>query len=57
MSAHHNLKVLLVDDEQLSLELLHTIVEGVDGFSVEHTCRNGREALKTLRELGVARRS
>ena len=50
MSAHSDLKVLLVDDEQLSLELLHTIVEGVDGFSVEHTCRNGREALKTLRE-------
>ncbi len=50
MSAHPDLSVLLVDDEQLSLELLQAIVEDIDGFSVEHTCRNGREALKTLQE-------
>ena len=39
------LRVLLVDDEALSLQLMRSIVERVSGFKVVATCANGREAI------------
>lgn len=48
-----NLKTLLVDDEPLALEYLSTLLKQDGGVEVIGTCRNGREALKRLRQGGV----
>ena len=40
-----DLRVMLVDDEALSIELMRSIVEKESGFSVVAECFNGREAL------------
>lgn len=40
-----DLRVMLVDDEALSIELMRSIVEKASGFSVVAECFNGREAL------------
>lgn len=42
------LRVLLVDDEQLSTDLLSSIVGETTGFEVAGVCRNGREAIEAL---------
>lgn len=42
------LRVLLVDDEQLSTDLLSSIVSKISGFDVAGVRKNGREAIDTL---------
>jgi two-component system LytT family response regulator len=44
------LRVLLVDDEALSIELMRSIVEGLQGFKVVATCSSGREAIARLQQ-------
>lgn len=43
-----DLRVLLVDDEALSIELMRSLVEAEPGFTVAAECRNGREAVAWL---------
>ncbi|GIR69576.1 MAG: hypothetical protein CM15mP74_08270 [Halieaceae bacterium] len=45
-----DLRVLIVDDEQLSTSLLSSIVDETNGFVVEGVCKNGREAIEVLQE-------
>lgn len=42
------LRVLLVDDEQLSTDLLSSIVSKTPGFAVEGVRKNGREAIDAM---------
>jgi len=42
------LRILLVDDEMLSIELMRSIVDGLPGFTVAATCSNGDEAFDIL---------
>ena len=44
------LRVLLVDDEQLSTDLLSSIVSMTSGFTVAGVRKNGREAIDTLHQ-------
>jgi two-component system LytT family response regulator len=44
------LRVLLVDDEMLSIELMRSIVDGLPGFAVAATCSNGEEAVARLQQ-------
>ena len=44
-----DLRVMLVDDEALSIDLMRSIVEKEPGFSVVAECCNGREALARFR--------
>jgi len=43
------LRCILVDDEPLALELLESLLEPLDRVEVVDRCRNGREALKSIR--------
>jgi two-component system, LytTR family, response regulator len=43
-----DLRVVLVDDEALSLSLLRSLVDDESGFNVVAECRNGREAIAAL---------
>jgi len=47
------LRTLLVDDEPLALDYLNTLLEKQPNIEVIGTCRNGREALKRLRQGAV----
>jgi len=44
------LRVLLVDDETLSIELMRSIIDGLSGFTVVATCSNGREAVARMQQ-------
>ena len=46
----YELRTLLVDDEPLALEYLSALLDQHAGVEVIGTCRNGREALKRLRQ-------
>ena len=50
MSDHPDLRVLVVDDEQLSTSLLGSIVDDSEGFVVAGVCKNGREAIEVLQK-------
>ena len=43
-----DLRVMLVDDEALSIELMRSLVQKVPGFVVAAECSNGREAIAQL---------
>ena len=43
-----DLRVMLVDDEALSIELMRSLVQKVPGFVVAAACSNGREAIAQL---------
>ncbi len=43
------LRVLLVDDEALSIDLMRSLVEKEPGFKVVAECSNGKEAIARLR--------
>jgi len=45
-----DLRILLVDDEMLSIELMRSIVDGLPGFTVAATCSNGDEAVARLQQ-------
>ena len=45
-----DLRVLVVDDEQLSTSLLGSIVDDTEGFVVAGVCKNGREAIEVLQK-------
>jgi two-component system LytT family response regulator len=45
------LNVLLVDDEQLALKFLKSVLESFPNIKVAKTCRNGREAVSALRHM------
>ena len=45
-----DLRVLVVDDEQLSTSLLSSIVDATEGFVVVGVCKNGREAIEVLQK-------
>ena len=47
------LKVILVDDEPLALELLSSMIEADSQVRIVKRCRNGREALAALLEVEV----
>ena len=40
-----DLRVLLVDDEPLALDLLRTLLQRIDNIEVVGECRNGYEAI------------
>ena len=46
-----DLRVLLVDDEPLALDLLHTLVKRIDNVEVVGSCRNGYEAIDGVNKL------
>ena len=50
MRGQRDLRVLIVDDEQLSTSLLSSIVDETNGFVVEGVCKNGREAIEALQK-------
>ena len=50
MSDQPDLRVLIVDDEQLSTSLLSSIVDDTEGFVVAGVCKNGREAIEVLQK-------
>ena len=50
MRGQRDLRVLIVDDEQLSTSLLSSIVDETNGFVVEGVCKNGREAIEVLQK-------
>ena len=50
MSDQPDLRVLIVDDEQLSTSLLSSIVDATEGFVVVGVCKNGREAIEVLQK-------
>ena len=52
MSTHADLSVLLVDDEQLSLELLQAIVEGIDVFSVKRLAATAGRRSRRSKHIG-----
>ena len=43
-----DLRVMLVDDEALSIEFMRSLVQKVPGFVVAAECSNGREAIAQL---------
>jgi two-component system LytT family response regulator len=45
-------KVLIVDDEPLARTVVRALVERIDGLTVVGECRNGVEALTSVRDLG-----
>ena len=45
------LRTLLVDDEPLALNLMHTIVSQIDEIEIIGQCKNGREAIESAMSL------
>ena len=45
-------RVLIVDDEPLARDVIRALVERVEGLVVVGECRNGVEAVTSIRELG-----
>lgn len=50
MTAGTDMRVLLVDDEKLSVDFLKSIVDSVSGFCVVEVCRNSRQAIDMLQK-------
>lgn len=46
-----NIRILLVDDHEIVLEGLHTLLDAEDGFTVAGTANTGEEALRRAHEL------
>ena len=46
-----DLRCVVADDEPLALELLESLLRGLDGVEVVGACRDGAEALATIRDV------